>query len=133
MFSYLIHQEAQLVVARFGGEVDAADFRRFFDRLNVDPDYVHSMNGLVDLRWLLPNISPEELHDLADYVVSMNLKNGRWALIVDQPRATALSMLYTKAIDSRYALQVFSTLEGVSGYLGINAADFLEADHSREA
>ena len=125
MFVYAIHAEPSLVVARFAGSVNSADILRFFAQLDADPAYERSMNGLVDLREALPALEPEELKGLADDAVERKLKRGRWALLVEQPRATALSMLYTKAVAARYRLKVFSTLDGLSEYLGIDARPYL--------
>lgn len=127
MFVYTIHRQPPLVVARFAGRVSAADILGFFAQLDADPAYVRSMNGLVDLIGAQPALEPEELKALADDVADRKLKHGRWGLLVDQPRATALSLLYTKAVASRYRLKVFSTVDGLSDYLGIDARPYLAA------
>ncbi len=133
MFAYLIHPETQLVVARFEGRIDAAEFRQFFDCLDGDPAYLRTMNGLVDIRWVEAALGMEEIQGLADYAVAKQLKRGRWAVLVDLPKPTALSMLYTKAVDSRYDFQVFSTVPGVSEYLGIDVSGYLQPTTTREA
>jgi hypothetical protein len=125
MFVYTIHADPPLVVARFAGNVSASDILAFFAQLDGDPAYERSMSGLVDLRDAQPALEPEELKGLADAAVERKLKRGRWGLLVEQPRATALSMLYTKAVASRYHLKVFSTLDGLSDYLGFDARPFL--------
>lgn len=133
MFSYAIHPEARLVVARFAAGIDAAEILAFFTQLEADPAYDRTMNGLVDARGTEIEMTLEDIRGLARHVLERGFKNGNWAILVDQPKATALSMLYTKAVDAQYSFQVFSTARGISEFLGINAADFLGPTASQRA
>lgn len=133
MFSYAIHPEAHLVVARFAAGIDAAEILAFFTQLEADPAYERTMNGLVDARGTEVEMTLEDIRALARHVLERSFKHGSWAIFVDQPKATALSMLYTKAVDSQYSFQVFSTARGISEYLGINAADYLGPAASQHA
>ncbi len=133
MYTYAINADAQLVVVRFEAGTKAADILGFFVELEADPAYAHTMDGLVDLRGIELEISLEDVRELAEHVISRGLKSGRWAVYVDQPKATALAMLYTKAVDAQYSFQVFSTAAGISSHLGINASDYLRPSAQRPA
>jgi hypothetical protein len=125
VYAYTIHANARLVVVRFAPGTAAASILDFFGALEADPAYERSLNGLVDARGIEVDMALEDVRGLARHVVEKGLKTGRWAMLVDQPKATALAMLYTKAVDSAYSFQVFSTASGISAYLGIEAADYL--------
>lgn len=125
MFTYAIHPEARLVVVQFAQGIDAAGILAFFTQLEADPAYDRTMDGLVDARGVEVDMGLDDIRALAQHVIERGLKSGNWAMYVDQPKITALAMLYTRAVDTQYNFQVFSTVGGVSEFLGIDALRFL--------
>ena len=71
-----------------------------------------------------PSVS-EEVRALAEFAVEGGFKQGRWALLVTDPKATAFSMLYRQGVGEHYPVQVFSSVDGASAYLGQNLAALL--------
>ena len=94
MVRFEVHSALNLVVATFTGEVSAQDIFGFFERMQGDPLYQPSMNGVVDMRAAITQLVSEEVRALAEFAVEGGFKQGRWALLVTDPKATAFSMLY---------------------------------------
>lgn len=126
MVRYTIHSALNLVVAHFNEGVSAQDVLGFFEGMRDDPAYRPSMNGVVDMRQAVSQLVAEEVRALAQFAAEGAFKRGKWALLVTDPKSTAFSMLYRQGVGESYAVQVFSSVDGASEFLGHDLAGLLD-------
>jgi hypothetical protein len=126
MVHFKIHDALNLVVARFDGEVSAREIFAFFEGMRDDPQYRPSMDGVADMRQSVTQLNAEEVRELAQFAAEGGFKRGKWALLVTDPKSTAFSMLYRQSVGESYAVQVFSSVDGASDYLGRDLTGILD-------
>lgn len=83
---------------------------------NFSKDYV----GLVDMREARLDFTPGQAAMLARFVVDSDFTRSRWVLLVSEPLATALSLVYQDVVIEQHELFVVSTLDAASEYLGLD-------------
>ena len=126
MVRYELQDALNLVIATFERQVSAQDILDFFKGIEQDPKYRPSMNGLADMRGATIDLAAEEVRDLAQYAAEGAFKQGKWALLVTDPKATAFAMLYRQGVGESYPVQVFSSVEGAAAYLGVELSGLLD-------
>lgn len=117
MHDHTIFEPERLVLVRFSGPTDQAALRAAIEALARDPHYSPSYDGICDLRAAALSVTPEEAKAAATRVASDRTILGKWALLIDDPRGTALATLYVGALAGQHPLKVFSSIEGVAEYL----------------
>lgn len=121
-FSYDIHPEQRVIVARYTGKFSLSELTDATKRIWEDPRYSKSYDGLLDLTDISLGVDMADFRGLVDFVRNSDkVSQGRWAAVTTTPFATACSLLYQKALMSRHTFEVFSTMEGACSYLGLQA------------
>jgi len=126
MVRYELKDALNLIIAYFEQEVTAGDVLGFFEAIERDPSYRPSMNGLVDMRGASVLLGAERIRELAQYAAEGAFKQGKWALLVTDPKATAFAMLYRQGVGKSYPVQVFSSIDGAAAYLGVDLSGLQE-------
>ncbi len=124
-FNYKIFSEDRLVSFRCAGPVTLEFAKESYLNLSRDAAFDSSFGGIGDWRGITQTMTPEETKQLAYLVVDMKLSSGRWAGLVSGPMITALGTIYRNTVKPQHNLELFSTIEGASGYLGKDVSNFL--------
>jgi hypothetical protein len=117
MHSHTIFETERLVLFKFSGTLDHQTLMDSLRALFQDPKFSREYDGVTDLRSVLVKMTPDEVRAAAKKVASDQAILGRWAILIDEPRGTALATLYMGALAGQHPLRVFSTTAGVSEYL----------------
>ncbi len=117
MHSHTIFEAERLILLGFSGTVDYLGLMEGLDGLAQDPDYSRDHDGICDLRKARLEMTPGEVRMAAVQIATEQRTVGKWAIMIDEPRGTALATLYVNAIAGQHSLRVFSTVAGVSEYL----------------
>lgn len=127
MVTYKIIKDKKIVLLDISGDISYSQFVECFDAAVKDPDYSSTYNGIAVFRDDTKiEMSRKETMELAEYVVSNKLSDGKWAILADKPLETALSLIYQERATSQHEVSIFSTIEGASEYLDIDLKEILE-------
>lgn len=126
MIETLIESRIGLVVTRLTGDVTYDDLIRWLDEADRDDRFSNEFNGISDMRRANLQLVRDDLARLRDYVSSHRLIFGRWAILVEDAKLTALSMIYGREIKGVHEMEIFSSEEAVSAYLEVDVHSLLE-------
>jgi hypothetical protein len=118
MHSHRIFEAERLILLEFSGTVDYIGLMEGMGGLTQNPACLHDYDGICDLRKAQMTISPEEIRTAAVQIATEKRTAGKWAIMIDEPRGTALATLYVNAVAGKYPLRIFSTVTAASEYLG---------------
>ncbi|MFD2110857.1 hypothetical protein [Thiorhodococcus fuscus] len=121
-----IYPERRLVVGRFAGPIDYQDVIAWVKDAMGEETFSSDYDGVVDLRRsTLKEARPDRARFVANYTIDEGFTQGRWAILVDRPKETALSYIFSSIAAGRYPVQVFSTTDAASIYLRRDLSDLL--------
>lgn len=116
---YEIDKEQRVLRAISIGKVDAAAVRDYLRRLESDPDYDPSFNGVIDVRAATATVTPDDIRDIAELVRRRPKEaSGRRAVIVASDEHFGLMRMfeaYTASGPTRY--RVFRDLDAANAWL----------------
>ncbi|MGA1601089.1 MAG: hypothetical protein ACO4CG_02235 [Prochlorothrix sp.] len=117
-YSYSIYPEQQLILERYRGTVTMAFVTAAIERMATDPKFCPDYSTIVDLRECDFKFSPQDLETLLHcHHQVFGITEGKTALVVDNPRDTALSVLFKTYVDGVRHLDVFSALEAAQDWI----------------
>ncbi|MEZ4649904.1 MAG: hypothetical protein R3E97_14165 [Candidatus Eisenbacteria bacterium] len=120
-FHYRILKSPPLILECFHGVIDLPSLESAFQRIRTDPSYDPQADGLAMLIGATVDLRVEQVKELVEGVLSRpNASRGRWALLVTEPIATALSCYLGKLVSERQTFEVFCTLEAAVKWLGVD-------------
>lgn len=99
IFSYEIFPEKNLLIERFEGEVNLANFLTSANTVFNDPLYHPAMNGIANFEKAILDFDFSEMYALVDYLRASRFRStGRWAFITTRPINFGVArMFYTMA------------------------------------
>lgn len=116
---YEIDKERRILRAVSVGGVDAAEVRDYLRRLESDPDYDPSFNGIIDVRSATAAVTPDDIRDIAELVRRRPKEaSGRRAVIVGSDEHFGLMRMfeaYTSSGPTRY--RVFRDSDEANAWL----------------
>lgn len=115
-----------LVATRLTGDVTYEDLIRWYEEIERDERFSKEFNGVSDMRRANMKLARGDMARLSDYVTERRLISGRWAILVEDAKVTALSMIYGRNADDVHELEVFSSEEAASAYLGVDIRPVFE-------
>jgi len=116
-FQYRIYPDERFIAFKCLGALSLDFTKESYLKLSEDPDFDPTYNTEVML--------PEEARELAKFVIENQLATGRCAGLVDKPVLTALGAIYKAAVEPQHRLELFSTVEGASNFLGRDVSKYL--------
>jgi hypothetical protein len=121
-FHYQIIPERRLILQRLAGPVSLPELRAATERLWADPAYSPDYDGIVDLSGAnTAKVSIDDLRVLIDLMLrSRHTSTGRWCAVAAGPLTTACAMIYRQALAARHSLEIFSSWEAASRFLGVD-------------
>lgn len=126
MIEYRIDERIGLVVARFSGDVTYDDLIHWYEEIERDERFSNEFNGVTDMRRANMRLARGDMARISQYITERGLTLGRWAVLVEDTKGTALSMIYGEQIDGMHDADVVSSEEAASAYLGINVSPLFE-------
>jgi len=99
---------------------------KFYMDVASHEDFSKDFVGLADMREGELDISPEQVTEMAKFVVDSNYSRARWVFLVSEPTATAFSLVYQDIVAEQHAMFVASTIEAASEYLGLDLEKIIE-------
>lgn len=127
MIEYLIDDQAGTIVARFSEDVGFDDLLQWYESIQKDEHFSNQLDGITDMRGARMALTRDDMARIFTYIVKRRLALGRWALLIEEPKVTALTMIYERYIGDVHESEVFSSEEGASEYLGVDVGGMLGA------
>lgn len=96
-----------------------------------DPDYRNDISGICDLRKASFDMGSPGIIKLAQFFLEFdNATEGKIAVIVNQPTATALSLIFKEQMKDKQPIDVFYTMTEARKFIG--ATKEMEMTFSRK-
>jgi len=81
---------------------------------------------VTDMRRATMRLARGDMARISEYIAAHDLTFGRWAVLVEDAKVTALSMIYGNHIDGVHEAEVVSSEEAASACLGIDVKPLFE-------
>lgn len=121
--TFRVFAPERLAIVQWFGHVSFEEVVAWMAEVARHPDYCDDFDGIVDLRKAdLTGMTPAEVKTIAQLIAERQLMRGKWVHLAGGPMETALSMMYSRAVSTQYAMRVFSTVESAAEYLGRDPA-----------
>lgn len=104
-------------MVRFRGHVSLTDIVSGVRQLWADPLYQTEYDGLVDLADTTTRATVADLRSLLTFLTHAKVSRGRWVGIFNEPKPTALAMLFKAANPLPLSFEVVSTWEAACAHL----------------
>mgnify|MGYP003658781496 CR=1 FL=1 len=101
----------------------------------ADPDYSPDFGGVLDLKDANILLTPTEVGELAKMLINDNsAATGRFALLVNKPFETALSMIFETKMKPKQDINVLTEVASAAWFLQLPVEDFslLESKNAKE-
>lgn len=122
-FEYQIFPDKRCIVQCFSGEMSLQDVVRCSELMWKDARYDRSFDGISDLRGCTTKAALPDVKALVTHLRNPQASVGRWATIIYDPRATALTMLVRQAMPW-FAIDIFSSWKGACAALDLPQEKF---------
>lgn len=116
-YHYEILPDERCILQRFTGEVSLGDVLDALKSLFADRLFDRSYCGITDLRGIDLHVQPHEVDTLIDFVAESGVGTARWALVVDDPKSTALGFLYKRK--RGHAIHICGDWRSACSYIGV--------------
>ncbi len=125
--AYRIYSEEGIVVYRVTGRATLQGFNELFSKIGSDPFFHSELKGLADLRNIEYEVKIAGVKHLAVSVLNEPGQNCSWVTLVSEPTITALSMLFSRIVSSKYRVDICSTEIKASELLLTDVRPYLSA------
>lgn len=116
-FDYVILPEQRCIAVRYSGTLNMEGLISSTRKLWADPLYDKTYNGLGDLTRAIPDGNVETVAPLVDFFRNGRTSTGRWAVILANPKFTALTLLFRSTSHSRPWIEIFASWESACSFL----------------
>ena len=114
---YRIEPERRRMESRYRGDFDLKSFLRGLEKISRDPAFDPDYDTLVDLKECNLQIDVSDVETIAEIFDGIYASGkGRTAVLLDDPRSTALAMLFQKRAFSR-EIRLFNKRENALNWL----------------
>lgn len=124
-FRYKIYPQEHLVVYRVDGLPELEDVKRMYLSFVNDPLYSQDFNGIADWRHVTSNLTREDVHEIAEFVLADKGIRKLWVALLAKPLSTALATVYSQKVSGLHPVEICSTLKRASEILGRDVEPFL--------
>ncbi len=123
---YVILPEKRVFIEKMEGEITMEGLLRAIAIIWADPDYSSNFGGVLDLRNANLLLNPTEIGELAKMLIAdKSAATGRFALLVNKPFETALSMIFETKMKPKQEINVFTEVANAAWFLQLPAEDLL--------
>lgn len=118
---YKIYVDRNLLVDVLEGSIELSDLERIFQHEVADTNFKFVNKVLSNISNAQLNISANEIEKFVNFMSSPNKNNSfRWAILTNDPKQTALSILIKETEYFNRIVGVFSTLKACNQFLNIS-------------
>lgn len=116
--------DKELILTVCSGTVSGAEIVECVRAIRRDPRYRPELNGVCDVREGTFAFGVEEARALAREIGASEVRsNGKWAFLIDEPRATALVLVFGSERGAESPVQVFATARSASDWLDCHVGE----------
>ncbi|KKI99628.1 hypothetical protein [Prochlorothrix hollandica] len=117
-YSYTIFPEQRLIIEQYRGKATVAGLKESVHSLSIDPKFSADYDIIVDLRHCDFKFDPQDLEEFLGFHHKIyGISDSKTAMIVDNPRDTALSVLFKSYVEGARSIEVFSTLDAAKEWI----------------
>lgn len=122
--TYDIQPEKGLILTACLGEISFDEIVSCVAACHADRRYRREHHGVSDVRDATFAFGEREARALAREIGSAaNRSSGKWAFLIDAPRATALVLVFGSERDPETPIRVFTTPAAAGAWLGVDVSD----------
>lgn len=120
--NYKIYKSQNLLIDYMKGDVNLKMLVEITVAEQADPDFIFVSRILSDIRNANLNVSVDEFNQFLAFLKSDdNVTDFKWAIVTENPRSTALSILLQQDEFFRKIVGVFSNINAAAEFLGVKA------------
>jgi len=121
VFHYVIIREINCIALRFSGALSPSDVIAATKHLWDDPQYNRTYNIIADLRNCKTGAEVSDIGSLVRFLIDKpSLNRGAWAVVMEDPRMTALGMLFKSRSGFLNRFELFSSWESACRFLDVD-------------
>lgn len=119
---YKIYKDQNLLIDYMEGDVNLKMLVDITIAEQSDPNFIYVRRILSDIRKARLKVSVEDLHKFLGFLKSDgNTPDFKWAIVTENPHATAMSILLQQDEFFRKIVGVFSSVKAAAQFLGVKA------------
>ncbi len=123
--SYVLLPEKKVFIERMEGKVTMEGLLRAISIIWSEDKYRPEFGGVLDLTNADLLLSPAEIIELSQMLIADNkAATGRFALLVNKPFETALSMIFETKMKPKQEINIYTELESAAWFLQLPMEDF---------
>lgn len=116
--------DKRLILTSCVGQVSFSEIMSCVLACRSDPRYCREYAGICDVREGNFTLSVPEVRSLAEQIgAGADRSADKWAFLIQEPRSTALVMVFGSARDPATPVRVFTTLPAACEWLGADAPE----------
>ncbi len=126
-YSFLIHPDKSLIVARYIGPTTVQDMRNLATEIWSHPGYDPTYSGILDYREAILDASPDGIHEVCQYFCeSAQSSRGKCSILSTCPLETALNTIFMQRMECHNIIMVCCTWDTACRFLGVWLPDHLQ-------
>ena len=116
--------EKRLILTACVGQVSFREIMSCVLDCRSDPRYRREYAGICDVREGTFTLGVDEVRSMAEQIgAGADRSAGKWAFLIDEPKSTALVMVFGSARDPATPVRVFVTLPAACEWLDADATE----------
>jgi hypothetical protein len=132
-FEYVILPEKRCIAIRYSGVISLADVISSNQELWADPLYDKTYNGISDLSRASTGGTVDDVGPLLDFFKHPDTSTGRWAVIVTEPKFTAMTLLFKSSAYTKPWIEMFTSWESGCAFLNVEIPASIFDDDAKAA
>lgn len=126
MYNYSVLPHENLAVIKLEGDLVVDDYFGLKEKISEDQSFRPDNSLVLDFRNSRILFSLDELKQVADVFPAPDSLKGRMVMLVNHSVDTAKLLLFRSHIGNRHHIQIVSTVEAASSYLGRDLFRYLD-------
>jgi hypothetical protein len=116
--------DKELILTACTGSISTSEIIECVDAIRRDPRYRRELNGVCDVREGTLAFGAEDARAIAREIgAGENGSRGKWAFLIDEPRATALVLVFGSERGAKSPVRVFATARSASDWLDCHVGE----------
>jgi hypothetical protein len=117
---YKIYKDQNLLIDYMEGDVNLQMLIDITLTEQADPDFIYVKRILSDIRNAKLNVSVDQLNQFLGFLKSgESTPDFKWAIVTENPRSTALSLLLKNDVFFSKVIGVFSSVKAAAEFLNV--------------
>lgn len=120
IFHYVILPELRCIALRCKGTLSLSNLMDCSEKLWGDPLYDKSYTGIADFSHATIDVQASDIPLLVDFYKRPQTSTGRWAVVVSDPKSTALILIFKASASTQPWFEIFTSWESSCTFLRVN-------------